>query len=218
MRNFLTVGVCVLAVSALLVVSTAQAERIVDLFPQVMAPINGNPGDNGWNQAVNEPTLAIGAQSQGENCATSGDDGLTVKMDFGVVRQFTALDLACGSSFGTGDNKFLNFSLWAGVSQAMTDFTVTSGTQNMSSLGAAKLFVDNYAGGNWYTQYSLDASPISSRYIILQFVPGTTNHNTYPSVNEIALEANPVPEPSTLILLGTGLLGLLAYAWRRRRA
>lgn len=31
------------------------------------------------------------------------------------------------------------------------------------------------------------------------------------------LDANPIPEPATIVMLETGLLGLLAYAWRRSR-
>ena len=34
---------------------------------------------------------------------------------------------------------------------------------------------------------------------------------------EIAVYGTPTPEPSTLVLLTVGLIGLLAYAWRKRR-
>jgi hypothetical protein len=32
-----------------------------------------------------------------------------------------------------------------------------------------------------------------------------------------AFEANPIPEPSTFLLFGTGLVGLLGYGWRQRK-
>jgi hypothetical protein len=35
--------------------------------------------------------------------------------------------------------------------------------------------------------------------------------------NDIGLTPDPVPEPSTVVFLTTGLLGLLAYAWRKRK-
>ncbi len=43
-----------------------------------------------------------------------------------------------------------------------------------------------------------------------------TNHPAY-SFDNVTISAAPIPEPSTLVLLATGLFGLLAYAWRKRR-
>ena len=42
-------------------------------------------------------------------------------------------------------------------------------------------------------------------------------YNTVLSTSDIIAAASSVPEPTTVVLLTTGLLGLLAYAWRRRR-
>ncbi len=38
-----------------------------------------------------------------------------------------------------------------------------------------------------------------------------------PSLRPVAYVTEQVPEPSTIVLLAMGAIGLLAYAWRRKR-
>jgi hypothetical protein len=48
---------------------------------------------------------------------------------------------------------------------------------------------------------------------------GSPNQSAYAQVafGNVRLDATPTPEPSTLVLLGMASLGLLAYAWRKRK-
>ena len=55
-----------------------------------------------------------------------------------------------------------------------------------------------------------DATNPTTSYI------GFGNDDAWGYIDNVKLSVA-TPEPSTLALLATGLLGLLAYAWRKRR-
>jgi hypothetical protein len=58
----------------------------------------------------------------------------------------------------------------------------------------------------------LRGAPKAGDVLEIGFVIGT---GTY--VTDIRMDVTPTPEPSTLVLLASGLIGLLAYTWRKRR-
>jgi hypothetical protein len=81
---------------------------------------------------------------------------------------------------------------------SLTDYSVTIPTVQSGD------FYKNQAIGVWIqTTYQMTSE-------------GVDPHNTYWLVDNVRV-TEAIPEPSTIVLLAAGLLGLLAYAWRRRR-
>ena len=88
-------------------------------------------------------------------------------------------------------------------------FTVGGVDQIATPTGNATTLV----AGDQYVRYN-NLVPVAGK-ISFSYTPRTTS---VPSWGELSgVEIKLVPEPSTIALLVTGLVGLLAYAWRKRK-
>lgn len=84
----------------------------------------------------------------------------------------------------------------------------------------AKLAVERVNGTSTFyvngiaTPGTTDVTPVSNKTVYLGVQPGGVAWFTG-SLDQLTVSQ--VPEPAALTLLGSGLLGLLAYAWRKRK-
>ena len=106
-------------------------------------------------------------------------------------QQFTRLTV----TRGTGANENV-FTLVASNNAAANSGYGTTGTYSYTASGLLSSQA-LYFGPLFYRTATSTAAP----------VPGAAENLTY----------TPAPEPGTVVLLTTGLLGLLAYAWRKRK-
>ena len=93
--------------------------------------------------------------------------------------------------------------------QISSDGTTWSSAQ--SFVFAQAPGADGYAGENL-----LFTAPQTARYVKFDISTGYGD-GLAPGLSEVRFIGAPVPEPGTLVLLACGLLGLLAYAWRKRK-
>jgi len=104
--------------------------------------------------------------------------------------------IAATKSSTGGINFYLDGNLTATIAGATGNFNALSGTESYS-LGR----------GNTIATQAINGGKMDELRV----------YNTVLTQTEIRAAAVVVPEPSTIVLAASGLIGLLAYAWRKRK-
>lgn len=157
----------------------------------------------------------------------TGGDGTTLRSRF-FPNTYTTDHL-----FYVGQNDFV-VGDWYEIKGVM-DFSVTGGQVSYSyrnlTTGEANynpVIFDRYDSSNWSLQQAgLSIIPMGltpdglGEYVIDGIGVFTQRASSFKLYSDNYSLGEPlpamIPEPSTLVLLGMGLVGLLAYAWRKRK-
>jgi len=207
--------------------STADSEGYVNQSGGTMTVKDhlyvGYKGTKGGEYNISGGTLSI-------------DDNVYIGTSTGIgkfeVEDITAM-ISWNSSATIGANGTLSYVASAGgVSDIALDYAAGTLTVNaaaqlafdlsaMSTAASDILLIDNYGDdaisgvfANYGEGDTVHTFGDGSYYTLSYVYDAGTDMS---AGNDMALVANPIPEPSTLALLAAGLVGLLAYAWRKRK-
>ena len=97
--------------------------------------------------------------------------------------------------------------------KVVVDFSVAGGSASVSYRNITD-------GGSWTTDpllqnVAMGFTTVNGVYVVDNASVWVTGSGGY--IDNLSLTSVPIPEPGTLALLATGLIGLLCYAWRKRR-
>lgn len=217
----------VMAVTLALSVDTARATTI---YTQSFEGTTLDSGastttlPSGWNNAsswgapssaptVYRPTTADFSTAEPLASPADGNNVLKVRSgDFGIGAMGTIqADTDYTLSFAVG---------WDLLDATAPGWGVNVTAGNGPSILYAAGTAATQGGWNTVTITILHDNPNLMAYIGTTMSPWFTNGGSDTSpiyIDNVRLEASPIPEPSTLLLAATGFVGLVAYAWRKRR-
>ena len=132
---------------------------------------------------------------------------------------------------GAWDGKEITFygkdednTLWAPDTQTITDKGIVSGTWQTFSPTNIPANYDLVEfiivkGGNNFSVHQYDPAASSGEWNV-GYLPDAGKSGSSPSVSHLSAyyETTPVPEPASILLIGTGLLGLVGYSRKKKLA
>ena len=158
-----------------------------------------------------DPTLFMGRIGGGAFKFVSSSPGTTASLQYGALgdlyADYSAFDLEL--AYIEGGN----------AQSTDVEIEVRSGGDSASFSGA----IDDSAGP---TVFSVEFGEFTGADVFgdvtsVEFRFNPDDGDVAPNVNfeltSVAVNGEPIPEPSMLVMLASGLIGLVAYAWRRRR-
>ena len=118
-----------------------------------------------------------------------------------------------GYEVGLGSFTMKNYNTSYGVATGSWTLHANSPTGTALATGAISIPL----GDATLHTFSVNTTGGNGQTVVLEihYASGSDEENN--GMDNISFSQTVVPEPSTVVLLGTGLLGLLAYAWRKRR-
>ncbi len=94
--------------------------------------------------------------------------------------------------------------------QYQTTNPLDNGYYNNASVGGNKVYIGSFPGAGWSLNGAMDDIAIWNEALSAPQIAAIAQGTLSPA-------SFAVPEPSVVVLLTSGLLGLLAYAWRKRK-
>jgi hypothetical protein len=125
------------------------------------------------------------------------------------------LSLTRGATTGSGGNKYGDYASYMHVGEGTTPGTGEAfflGTQNITAAADGTLSFAFKASNSVFKIISGNTAGAAAG-VAAESYPALTS---WTGVGDTA-EFKVIPEPSTLVLLASGLFGLVAYAWRKRK-